>query len=120
MSSSSRITPLSNGGAAYAVQKSQSASSPSTDSSRSSVLPPTPESRDSSREQSDQLVQEFEEKLELKLEGAGHEPVDCVCEAVGSNKDSVTYECKYQMGDATEKKARIQGKFAMNVPYVCK
>ena len=64
------------------------------------------------------LVQEFEEKLELKLETAGHEPVDCVCEAVASDKDSVQYECKYQMGEATEKKARIQGKFAMNVPYV--
>lgn len=64
----------------------------------------------------DDLVQAFEDKLELKLEGAGHEPVDCVCEAVESDKDTVTYECKYQMGEASEKKSRIQGRFALNVP----
>ena len=54
--------------------------------------------------------------------GAGHEALDCTCEAVGGDKDSVTYECSYEVGrnaaDGTRKAtaSRIQGKFAMNVP----
>lgn len=66
-----------------------------------------------------------EHTLHMTLEEAGHEAYDCMCEAVGSDKDSVTYQCKYEVrtskdsSDQTQlrsRAARIEGKFAMNVP----
>ena len=67
--------------------------------------------------------EEEEETLEIKLEGAGHEALDCMCRPVGGDAGSVTYQCSYQMGtDKGGKKGgkttagRIQGKFAINLP----
>jgi hypothetical protein len=58
-----------------------------------------------------------ESTLQLTLEGAGHEAFDCMCEAVGSDKDSVTYQCKYEVKKVKKcSAARIEGSFAMNVP----
>ena len=61
-----------------------------------------------------------ESTLHMTLEGAGHEAFDCMCEAVRSDNDSVTYQCRYEVRKGAKAKktsaARIEGKFAMNVP----
>ena len=41
------------------------------------------------------LTSEVEERL--KFEAGGGDEVDCLCEAVGGDEDSLHFECKYQV-----------------------
>ncbi len=75
---------------------------------------------------------EFEQTLHMRLEGAGHEALDCKCEAVAADSGSVMYQCSYQLGGRRQSEdvvaadgrvtrkhraaGTIQGKFAMNLP----
>jgi len=73
------------------------------------------------------------QRIHLKMTGADRQLLDCQCEAVGGNGDSVIYDCSYQVADASEEgnggadkedgrvtrkkgASRIRGKFSMNVP----
>lgn len=66
--------------------------------------------------------------LRMRLEGAGHQTLDCECDLVGGHGDTLTYQCRYQVakkdpggksdGRKRSTAARIEGKFAMNMPYV--
>ena len=93
---------------------------------------PHEDTKDHQEDSSDN--QSIDERLVFKLEGAGctYGPVDCVCRPVGSDKESVQYECNYELNEpnhersevgeepkelqTSQKAARISGKFAMNMP----
>ena len=62
----------------------------------------------------DELAPLPKEKLNMKLETAGQELVDCVCEPVSQDGSSIHYTCKYQLGAGGD--AKIEGKFALKMP----
>ena len=80
-------------------------------------------------------LEEMPDRLEMKVSSGCSEEMDCVCEMVDQDKTTKQYVCRYQMtngsansnsdsppGDLCDsaggKASIIEGKFALNLPYV--
>ena len=67
------------------------------------------------------VLEDQEGVVRMRIEGAGQgADLDCTCQAVKGDGNSVVYECSYEVkgNDRQLGSSAVRGKFAMNVPYV--